>query len=234
MTEVPVPSGRARTDVYAVLRARILDLQMPPDSKVNIDALARELGVSQTPVREALHQLEGDNLILKTPGKGYRTTPLLGFDQLRELFELRLLIEPWAARSAAVNRLSNPNRALSAGLQNFISGIATGASTRHLLVAHDMQFHDQILGAGHNEFAHQAIRATHCHLHLFRLYPADWTGEQTIQEHGAIVEAIRDCDPDAAENAMHNHLMGAYHRFAGAFAQEDDPGPRPATAARLA
>ena len=97
-----------------------------------------------------------------------------------------------------------------------------------------MQFHDQILGAGHNEFAHQAIRATHCHLHLFRLYPADWTGEQTIQEHGAIVEAIRDCDPDAAENAMHNHLMGAYHRFAGAFAQEDDPGPRPATAARLA
>lgn len=233
MTEAPLPSGRARTDVYAVLRARILDLQLPPDSKVNIDALARELGVSQTPVREALHQLEGDNLIVKTPGKGYRTTALLGMDQLREMFELRLLIEPWAARTAAVNRLSNPSRALAAGLQNFISGTATEASTRHLLVAHDMQFHDQILGASHNEFAHQAIRATHCHLHLFRLYPADWSGEQTIQEHGAIVEAIRACDPDAAENAMQDHLMGAYHRFAGAFAQEHDQGPRPATDVRL-
>lgn len=233
MTEAPLPSSRARTDVYAVLRARILDLQLPPDSKVNIDALARELGVSQTPVREALHQLEGDNLIVKTPGKGYRTTALLGMDQLREMFELRLLIEPWAARAAAVNRLSNPSRALAAGLQNFISGTATEASTRHLLVAHDMQFHDQILGASHNEFAHQAIRATHCHLHLFRLYPADWSGEQTIQEHGAIVEAIRACDPDAAENAMQDHLMGAYHRFAGAFAQEHDQGPRPATDVRL-
>ena len=233
MTEAPSPSGRARTDVYAVLRARILDLQLPPDSKVNIDAIARELGVSQTPVREALHQLEGDNLILKTPGKGYRTAPLVDMDQLREMFELRLLIEPWAARSAAVNRLNNPHRALAAGLQHFISGAETEASTRHLLVAHDMQFHDEILGASHNEFAHQAMRATHCHLHLFRLYPADCTGEQTIQEHGAIVGAIRDCDPDAAENAMHEHLMGAYHRFAGAFASEDEAGPRPATVARL-
>lgn len=233
MTEHDTTAGRMRTDVYGFVRARILDLRIPPDSKVNIDALARELGVSQTPVREALHQLEGDNLILKTPGKGYRTTPLLGFDQLRELFELRLLIEPWAARSAAVNRLSNPSRALAAELQDFIADSRTETGIRHLLVAHDMHFHDQILGAGHNEFAHQAIRATHCHLHLFRLYPADWSGEQTIQEHGAIVEAIRDCDPDAAENAMHDHLMGAYHRFAGAFAQEDDPGPRPATAARL-
>jgi DNA-binding GntR family transcriptional regulator len=233
MTETETLARRASAEVYAYLRAQILDLRLPPDSKVNIDALARELGVSQTPIREALHQLEGDNLIVKTPGKGYRTTPLLGFDQLRELFELRLLIEPWAARNSAVNRLSNPSRALDAGLQDFIVGSATDTSTRHLLVSHDMQFHDQILRASHNQFAHQAIQATHCHLHLFRLFPADWTGEQTIEEHGAIVEAIRRCDPDAAENAMHNHLMGAYHRFAGAFAQENDPGPRPSSAVRL-
>jgi DNA-binding GntR family transcriptional regulator len=74
--------ARPSVDVYAALRAKILDLQLPPDEKVNIDALAREFGVSQTPVREALSQLEGDNLIIKTPGKGYRTTPLLDMAEL--------------------------------------------------------------------------------------------------------------------------------------------------------
>ncbi|MFF0990582.1 GntR family transcriptional regulator [Kocuria nitroreducens] len=233
MTATETLARRGSAEVYAYLRAQILDLGIPPDSKVNIDALGRELGVSQTPIREALHQLEGDNLIVKTPGRGYRTTPLLRFEQLREMFELRLLIEPWGARAAAVNRLSNPGRALESGLKNYIADSAININARHLLVSHDMQFHDQILSASHNEFAHQAIRATHCHLHLFRLYPADWSSEQTIEEHAAIVEAVRDCDPDAAEKAMHDHLMGAYHRFAGAFAQEHDHGPRPSTAVRL-
>jgi DNA-binding GntR family transcriptional regulator len=226
--------ARGRTDVYGYVRARILDLRIAPDSKVNIDALARELGVSQTPVREALHQLEGDNLIVKTPGKGYRTTPLLGFTELLELFEFRLLIEPWAARAAAVDRLGNPGRSLDAALEDFASSREPDKDPRHNLITHDVYFHDQILAAGHNEFAHQAFRATHCHLHLFRLYPADWRGEQTIDEHRAIQQAIQSCDPAAAEKAMHDHLMGAYHRFAEAFEQDVVPGPRQPTKVRLA
>lgn len=214
--------ARPSVDVYSALRAKILDLQLPPDEKVNIDALAREFGVSQTPVREALSQLEGDNLIVKTPGKGYRTTQLLNMTELRELFEFRLMVEPWAARVAAVNRLSNPARVLQVSLSSFEAGTESAASVRHLLVAHDTQFHDSILRAGSNRFALHAYRATHCHLHLFRLHPADYRGRQTVEEHRAIVDAIGACDPDAAEAAMHSHLIGAYHRFAEAFSQ--DPG----------
>lgn len=233
MTDLDTVTSRARTDVYGYLRTKIMDLYLPPDSKVNIDALSRELGVSQTPIREALHQLEGDNLIVKTPGKGYHTTPLLGVTELRELFELRLLIEPWAARAAAVNRLSNPGRSLDAALKEFAASRTANASPRHQLVSHDVSFHDQILRAGHNKFAHQALRATHCHLHLYRLYPADGASEQTIDEHRTIQEAIQAFDPDAAETAMHDHLMRAYHRFAQAFAQHNDSGPRPPTSIRL-
>lgn len=233
MTDVDIVPGRARTDVYAILRARILDLRLPPDCKVNIDALSRELGVSQTPVREALHQLEGDNLIVRTQGRGYRTTELIGFSALRELFELRLLIEPWAARAAAVNRLSNPGRSLDAALKDFAETRAVDGRPRHQLVSHDVNFHDQILAAGHNEFAHQALRATHCHLHLYRLYPADGTGEQTIEEHRSIQEAIQNVDPDAAENAMRSHLMGAYDRFAKAFSQDDNLALRPPISVQL-
>ncbi|MFP5316232.1 MAG: GntR family transcriptional regulator [Actinomycetes bacterium] len=215
------PRGRSGTDVYGILRAKILDLQLPPDGKINIDALARELGVSQTPIREALSQLEGDRLIVKTPGKGYRTTALLDTAELRELFEFRLLVEPWAARAAAVNRLINPARTLRASLDEFESGTAQEGNVRHQLVAHDTVFHDRILSASSNEFALHAYRATHCHLHLFRLHPADYQGTTTVEEHRGIVDAIAACDPDAAEEAMHGHLIGAYHRFAEAFDQDD-------------
>lgn len=215
------PRGRSGTDVYGILRAKILDLQLPPDGKINIDALARELGVSQTPIREALSQLEGDRLIVKTPGKGYRTTALLDTAELRELFEFRLLVEPWAARAAAVNRLINPARTLRASLDEFESGTVQEGNVRHQLVAHDTVFHDRILSASSNEFALHAYRATHCHLHLFRLHPADYQGTTTVEEHRGIVDAIAACDPDAAEEAMHRHLIGAYHRFAEAFSQED-------------
>ncbi|MFP5316168.1 MAG: GntR family transcriptional regulator [Actinomycetes bacterium] len=214
--------GRSGVDVYEILRAKILDLQLPPDGKVNIDALARELGVSQTPIREALSQLEGDRLIVKTPGKGYRTTALLGMAELRELFEFRLLVEPWAARAAAVNRLINPARVLQASLDEFEAGSSRqDGSVRHRLITHDTAFHDRILSASSNEFALHAYRATHCHLHLFRLHPADYRGTTTVEEHRSIVNAIAACDPDAAEEAMHRHLIGAYHRFAEAFSQED-------------
>ncbi|ADX71346.1 GntR family transcriptional regulator [Pseudarthrobacter phenanthrenivorans] len=224
--------GRSGVDVYAILRAKILDLQLPPDGKVNIDALAREIGVSQTPIREALSQLEGDRLIVKTPGKGYRTTALLDTGELRELFEFRLLVEPWAARAAAVNRLINPAHALQAWVDEFEAGTAQEGSVRHRLVTHDTAFHDRILSASSNEFALHAYRATHCHLHLFRLHPADYQGTTTVEEHRAIVNAIAACDPDAAEEAMHRHLIGAYHRFAEAFDQ-DDAGLRIPSPAKL-
>lgn len=227
------PRTTTAFDVYGALRTKILDLQIPPDEKVNIDALAREFGVSQTPIREALSQLEGDNLIIKTPGKGYRTTPLLGSTELLELFEFRLLVEPWAARAAAVNRLRNPSRALTASLTHFTDNAEAAPSVRHLLVAHDTKFHDTILSAGSNEFALRAFRATHCHLHLFRLHPADYRGKQTVGEHRAIAEAVTACDPDAAEAAMHDHLIGAYHRFAEAFSDDAVRGPRISPAARL-
>ncbi|WP_104165241.1 GntR family transcriptional regulator [Arthrobacter sp. SX1312] len=225
--------ARPSVDVYAALRAKVLDLQLPPDEKVNIDALAREFGVSQTPVREALSQLEGDKLIIKTPGKGYRTTQLLGMAELRELFEFRLMVEPWAARVAAANRLSNPARLLQKSLSSFEDGMETEPNVRHLLVAHDTQFHDSILSASSNQFALHAYRATHCHLHLFRLHPADYQGRQTVGEHRSIVDAVGACDPDAAEAAMHAHLIGAYHRFAEAFSQDSGKGLRVPPPAKL-
>lgn len=210
----------AASDVYTALRQSILDGDIAPGTRINIDAVSRRLGVSQTPVREALQHLEGDNLLVYYPGRGYSTTPLLSLAELRSLFEFRLLVEPWAARSAAVDRLSNPSGALRAELQVLERQVDDPAKVRQDLLAHDARFHDLILASAGNPVVQQAYVQTHCHLHMFRLYPADLDGRVTLVEHRGIREAIAAADPMAAEEAMSAHLRNSFHRFARAFGAE--------------
>lgn len=207
----------AVTDVYSAMRASILNGEIEPGTRINIDAVSRTMGVSQTPVREVLQRLEGDNLVVYTPGRGYSTTPLLGLDELRSLFEFRLLVEPWAARAAAVDRLANPARTLERELATFQGVIQAGGDLRQDLVAHDTRFHDTILAAAGNPVVRHAFAQTHCHLHTFRLYPADVDGASTMAEHSAVREAIQACRPEEAEAAMAQHIRNSFTRFAQAF-----------------
>ncbi|MGN6129865.1 MAG: GntR family transcriptional regulator, partial [Nocardioidaceae bacterium] len=151
----------------------ILDGEIPPGERINIDAVARRLGVSQTPVREALQRLEGDDLLIYTPGRGYRTTPMLDLAGLRAVYEFRLLVEPWAARAAAGDRLTNPAHALDEELVDFEGVAAAQEDVRQGLLGHDSRFHDLILTAAGNPVVRQAYSQTHCHLHVFRLYQVD-------------------------------------------------------------
>ncbi|MCA4134514.1 GntR family transcriptional regulator [Arthrobacter sp. M4] len=225
------PRGKAAAgEAYGVLRALILESALEPGERLNIDAIARRLEVSQTPVREALQRLEGDNLVVYTPGKGYSTTPLLGPEELRSLFEFRLLVEPWAARSAAVDRLANPGSALRAEIDSLEQSIdelnaSGGGDIRQLLVAHDARFHDIVLEAVGNSVVRHAFDQTHCHLHTFRLYRADVSGGRTVEEHGEIASAIAACDAAGAEAAMSRHIFNSFDRFAQAYAGE--PGISP-------
>ncbi|MBT2552122.1 GntR family transcriptional regulator [Arthrobacter sp. ISL-5] len=207
----------AVSDVYSSMRAAILEGEIAPGTRINIDAVARSLGVSQTPVREALQRLEGDNLVVYSPGRGYSTTPLLGLAELRSLFEFRLLVEPWAARSAAVDRLANPAAALGKELAGFRETMASSGDLRQDLVAHDTRFHDTILAASGNPVVRHAFAQTHCHLHTFRLYPADVDGAITVAEHTAVRDAIEACLPEQAEAAMAEHIRNSFDRFAQAF-----------------
>ncbi|TLQ01071.1 GntR family transcriptional regulator [Nesterenkonia salmonea] len=197
---------------YDRIKAMILSKAIPPDTKLNIDKLARELGVSQTPVREALQRLEGDKLVVGKKPRGLWTSPLLDEGQLRELIEVRLLLEPWSASAAANDRASNPGREMLAEIDRFVA-LNERKNEGYALASHDVAFHDMIFYAVGNSFLHNAFRQLHAHLHLFRLYPADLDGTHTIEEHKVIAEAISRADPHAAEEAMRAHLFAAMDRF---------------------
>ncbi len=88
-------------EVFQLIRADLMSLRIPPDTRISIDSLAREIGVSQTPIREALSMLEAMGLVSKRHFVGYCSAPQLNRKQIDELYEVRLLVEPYAARCAA-------------------------------------------------------------------------------------------------------------------------------------
>src|SRR5690606_5933905 len=109
-TDAPAANGQPRTlrrlqgivdEVFELIRADSMALRIPPASRISIDQLARQLGVSQTPIREALSRLEATGLVTKRHFVGYCCAQQLDRRQLDELYELRLLLEPYAARCAA-------------------------------------------------------------------------------------------------------------------------------------
>src|SRR3954451_15437224 len=88
-------------DVFDALTALVMDHVVEPGARMSIDGLALRLGVSPTPVREALARLEALGLARKEPLRGYRAPPSLTRSELEDLSEFRLVLEPWAAGRAA-------------------------------------------------------------------------------------------------------------------------------------
>ena len=198
--------------IYEILRSKILDHEIPPATKINVHGVARELGVSPTPVREALRLLQGDRLVVSTSNKGYQTTPVISADEVSDLFEFRLIVEPWASSVVATNRLRNPGQAMLDDIES-LRPLVDAPRFRHLLVSHDTWFHNMLLQATGNSAAVIAFRQLHFHLHLFRIDHFLMEPVGTLAEHEKIARAIVAQDRVGAEKAMREHLTNGYRRF---------------------
>src|ERR1051326_1205838 len=95
-------------DVYEAIFNKLMALEIAPGARITVDGLVRELEVSQTPIREALGRLEGEGLVVKTHLVGYSAAPQITRRHFDELYEMRLLLEPDAARVAA-RRINEDN-----------------------------------------------------------------------------------------------------------------------------
>ncbi len=225
-------------EVYEMIKTMILAHEITPGSRVNIDSLAVQLKVSQTPVREALARLESDGLITKEPLKGYKATNLLTLKEFDDLFQFRLLIEPWAAEQAA-KKIDNAGKAaLKAEIQSAKTAFKFKDDEQiQTLVEHDVRFHSLIANISGNESIASAFERTHCHLHFFRLYIANkmdlvdhadrpgfikdlfeqyyqkGAGKLAFKEHEVIAKAIIEMKPKIARNAMHSHIESSLKRF---------------------
>jgi len=206
-----MPPRQALADeVYSRLRTLIMESSIAPGQRINIEDVARRLDVSPTPVRESLARLESDGLVDKLPLKGYRTTELLGRDEIDELYELRLLLEPHSAARAAARVTAPGVDALRAEMQGASS--SSEYSSFGELASHDVRLHDLVFELAGNETVRQAYARTHCHLHTFRLAYRSTFGLHTVNEHSRVVDAITAGDETGAEGAMRAHIEASRTR----------------------
>ncbi|HHW87142.1 MAG TPA: GntR family transcriptional regulator [Chloroflexi bacterium] len=205
--------------VYERLKARIMDQIYPPRERLNIDALAIDLAVSPTPVREALARLSAERLVTFEAFKGYRVSPLLTPTQVADLMHARRLLEVDAARLAA-RRIRVPDLIMVEKLLQQIldesASVEVGSWSHGYRQFNqlDKQFHETIVGAAGNQFLLDAYRSLNVHIELGRFYRVfrEMDQEQTCVEHAAIVQALRDHDVEQAATAVESHLRATEAR----------------------
>lgn len=215
----PLPPLKRSTlgdDVYESLRSAVLEHTLPPGDRVNIDALARELDVSPTPVREALARLESEGLVRKRPLAGYTVSPLLTRAEFADMFDMRLLLECAAARWAALRATEAQRATLVAEAARTIEA-GDDRAWHAAFTALDAHLHDLVAQASASPLLRDSITRLHAHLHLHRRYFPYAQIAVTNDEHRALAAAISDGDADAAESAMHLHLIRARERHLVAF-----------------
>tara|TARA_R110002124_G_scaffold144122_15_gene309092 strand:- start:44747 stop:45433 length:687 start_codon:yes stop_codon:yes gene_type:complete len=210
--------ARLGEEVYNTLYAQLISNKIAPGGRIAVDNLVRELGVSQTPIREALSRLEAQGLVVKTHLIGYSAAPQMDRARLDQLYELRLLLEPFAVGRAALHvtdeTITELER-LAADMQGDSSddpGLAYGRFARL-----DEAFHDLIAATSGNELIHDVLERQHTHVHLFRLFYHVRVTAEAIDEHRRILDALRNRDAKAAETAMREHIERSRRRFGAAF-----------------
>ena len=206
-------------DVRDVLTDLIMNHSFGPGERLNIDALSRTLGVSPTPIREALARMEAEGLVVKEPRRSYTVAPLIGLEELRSMIAFRLMVEPEAAALAAERATADEVADLKAFARSGGAG-GEGAAANRLDMTYDAVFHDRVATLSGNPWLRDALTRLRSHLHMYRLYHHAQHSAATKPEHVAITRAVSHRDPDAAAEAMRVHLSTAMRRIDEVFARD--------------
>ena len=202
-----MPDSRpAAPDAYGLILAAIDEGVYRPGDRLVESELAERLGVSRTPVREALQRLETQSLLARD-GRSLIVASL-DHNQLAELYVVRAALEGLAARLAAKHATPEEVHVLREMVE---ADRALIGDARALARAHQ-RFHRQIHLASHNRFLVQQLDLVHRSMALLAAtsIEAEGRGVATIEEHAAIVDAIAAGDGDAADRSLRAHISHAF------------------------
>jgi len=188
-----------------VLRAKATDYELRPGEHVNEVALAAELNVSRTPVREALNRLVSEGLMTLVPNKGFFRQPL-DINIIRSLFEVRGAIETLSVRLFCERASAEDLERLRAqwAAVKEISETLTPAG----IVEHDEAFHCAIAAASGNPEVDRLINDINSRIRFVRQVAMEQPRRRgiTFVGHDAILEALATRDGDRAAKIMEQHI----------------------------
>ena len=209
----PLTSEGSMTDrATAALRSAILNGDLAPDTLHTVHSVADRLGVSRTPVREALIRLAADGLVQVQRNRGFQVLYSSAKD-LRQIFVLRLLLEVPATRAAGTLATDDDIAALEADIHNMREAMDADDAETFLIA--DRGFHKTLLSISGNDRLALFVDGLRNVVLRTGLSTAKRTEsiEEILEPHEAILELVRVHDADAAAEAMHEHIVHTARRL---------------------
>jgi DNA-binding GntR family transcriptional regulator len=191
---------------YQEVKKIILDGQVTPGQKLNEGELAKALGISRTPVREAINRLEKEGLVEVFPQRGAFVIQL-SQDDIFELFLIREKLEGLAAYLAAEKADDATLTKLEACLQGFEEPFGERDIQRY--AREDFKFHQTLVTLSGGKRLMKLISTLHDHIRIFRLTAVGSSARMKIslQEHYDIIDALRRRNPEESEEKMRRHIQ---------------------------
>jgi DNA-binding GntR family transcriptional regulator len=212
---------------YLAIRERISDGTLPRGGRLHQEDLATDLGVSRTPVREALRRLAAEGLVEMHTNRGARVADIDVAD-MPTPYEARLVVEPGAARLAAERALAGPQQRMRDAIARQREAIPDIARS----FAANRDFHIALVEAAGNELILQFVQNLWVSRIGAAIYELQAETPQQMRhdadEHEEILEAIADGDGRRAESLTRRHVAAALRRL-----QRSDDSAQASTRTRL-
>ena len=208
------PARPAWEHAYRWIKERILRMEIEPGELVSEQKVATDLGISRTPVREAINRLEQEGLIESSNRR--KRAYVLRIHEIDEIFDLKKGIESEIARVATARKDERQTEELHALVAELVA-FKSDHSFENLMENHDLvdewleideRFHGLLYAMAHNRRAEQIVRSLNDQWHRLevRLLALEGRLERTIDEHLEIAGAILGDERERAQQAMSRHL----------------------------
>jgi DNA-binding GntR family transcriptional regulator len=191
---------------YQILKAMIIERQLLPGDKIPQERLAEDLGISRTPLVNALKLLEQDKLVQSVPRRGFFVRHFNKREMI-SIFELREVLEGLAARRAAQN-ITDPEVVRLKGFFRQFRGLKSITDIA-AYAREDRQFHTFLLDVSAKEFLRSILETYNIISYSYQFISEDGLVQRpddTLRDHTEIIDAISRRDPEAAERLMREHF----------------------------
>ncbi len=201
-----VNSNSLREQVHNDLRMAILRGEIVPGTRLVESVLAVEMGVSRTPIREALHKLDFEELVYSIPRVGYIVNDMTEYD-IEDLFSTRTAIEQLAARWALEKITPEEIERLEDNLKKAERILKNGLTKK--MIELDTEFHEIICKASRSKRLYQISQMLREHMLKFRIacLHIPEIAERARDGHLEILKAIKSKDPQRIDDSIQQHMV---------------------------
>lgn len=207
-------------DVFEYLKKAIIDQTITPGSRLVESKIADMLGISRTPLREALHKLEREDWIEKTPSGGFQVVTLTK-DDIEQTFGIRSVLEAYAARLAAENHTNKDLIPLEKKMKEFKICLETKDSDK--LQKINTQFHDILYALSKSPKLIKMINQLRAQISIFRqiILKQDEFAHESNDDHVKMLAAIKNRDGKKVEQLVRQHIIKGKNAVLSQLKQEE-------------